>query len=84
MQSLWLFWVAPIVGGIIGGLIGKALYEKYWDSQIGRVLIQHAGWDGGQHGWANLIQWIFASGWLARLRLEACPATRRRHNSAWA
>src|SRR5258707_3271951 len=28
MQSLWLFWVAPIVGGIIGGLIGKAFYEK--------------------------------------------------------
>jgi aquaporin Z len=28
MQSLWLFWVAPIVGGIIGGLIGKALYEE--------------------------------------------------------
>lgn len=23
--SLWLFWVAPIAGGIIGGLIGKAL-----------------------------------------------------------
>jgi aquaporin Z len=28
MQSLWLFWVAPIVGGIIGGLIGKAFYEE--------------------------------------------------------
>ena len=28
MQSLWLFWVAPIVGGIIGGLIGKAFYER--------------------------------------------------------
>jgi aquaporin Z len=28
LQSLWLFWVAPIVGGIIGGLIGKALYEE--------------------------------------------------------
>jgi aquaporin Z len=28
MQSLWLFWVAPIVGGIIGGLIGKTLYPK--------------------------------------------------------
>ena len=27
MQSLWLFWVAPIVGGVIGGLIGKAFYE---------------------------------------------------------
>jgi aquaporin Z len=28
MRSLWLFWVTPIVGGIIGGLIGKALYPK--------------------------------------------------------
>jgi aquaporin Z len=28
LQSLWLFWVAPIVGGIIGGLIGKAFYER--------------------------------------------------------
>ena len=28
LNSLWLFWVAPIVGGIIGGLIGKAFYPK--------------------------------------------------------
>jgi aquaporin Z len=28
LGSLWLFWVAPIVGGIIGGLIAKALYEE--------------------------------------------------------
>ena len=26
---------------------------------------------GGQHGWANRIQWISASAWLPRLRLEA-------------
>lgn len=26
--SLWLFWVAPIAGGIIGGLIGKALQRE--------------------------------------------------------
>lgn len=25
LNSLWLFWVAPIAGGIIGGLIAKAL-----------------------------------------------------------
>ena len=28
LNSLWLFWVAPIVGGVIGGLIGKAFYPK--------------------------------------------------------
>ncbi|MGB9368147.1 MAG: aquaporin [Xanthobacteraceae bacterium] len=26
--SLWLFWVAPIVGGAIGGVISKWLYEE--------------------------------------------------------
>src|SRR5205823_4627232 len=26
--SLWLFWVAPIAGGIIGGVISKWLYEE--------------------------------------------------------
>jgi aquaporin Z len=28
LQSLWLFWVAPIVGGAIGGVIGKWFHEK--------------------------------------------------------
>jgi aquaporin Z len=28
LRSLWLFWVAPIVGGVIGGLIGKAFNEN--------------------------------------------------------
>jgi len=26
--SLWLFWVAPIVGGVIGGLIAKWLHDE--------------------------------------------------------
>lgn len=28
LSSLWLFWVAPIVGGVIGGYIGKWLQEE--------------------------------------------------------
>ncbi|MBS6026144.1 MAG: aquaporin Z [Haemophilus pittmaniae] len=28
VEQLWLFWVAPIVGGIIGGLIYRVLLEK--------------------------------------------------------
>ena len=33
-----------------------------------RFLIHHAGWDGGQHGWASLTLWIFASVLWRRLR----------------
>jgi aquaporin Z len=29
LQSLWLFWLAPIVGGVIGGAIGKWLHTEY-------------------------------------------------------
>src|SRR6476660_740492 len=29
LQSLWLFWVAPIVGGVIGGLIGRWVHAEY-------------------------------------------------------
>jgi aquaporin Z len=29
LGSLWLFWVAPILGGVIGGLIGKWLHAEY-------------------------------------------------------
>jgi aquaporin Z len=28
LSQVWLFWIAPIVGAIIGGLIHKALFEK--------------------------------------------------------
>ena len=28
LSSLWLFWVAPIVGGVIGGLIAKWLQDE--------------------------------------------------------
>jgi len=28
LQSLWLFWVAPIVGGVIGGIVSKWLYDE--------------------------------------------------------
>ncbi|MYY25988.1 aquaporin, partial [Elizabethkingia anophelis] len=28
LQQLWLFWVAPILGGIAGGLVYKNLLQK--------------------------------------------------------
>jgi aquaporin Z len=28
LSQLWLFWVAPIIGGILGGLVHHALFEK--------------------------------------------------------
>src|SRR5437868_13821370 len=28
LQSLWMFWVAPIVGGLIGGIVSKWLYDE--------------------------------------------------------
>jgi aquaporin Z len=28
LQQLWLFWVAPIVGGAIGGLVWKLVDDK--------------------------------------------------------
>jgi hypothetical protein len=34
---------------------GWRYVESIWDSQISLFLIHHAGWEGGQHGWASLI-----------------------------
>src|SRR4029078_1240943 len=28
LSSLWLFWVAPIVGGVIGGYIGRWMHDE--------------------------------------------------------
>jgi aquaporin Z len=28
LGQLWLFWVAPIIGGILGGLVHHVLFEK--------------------------------------------------------
>jgi aquaporin Z len=28
LQQLWLFWMAPLVGGALGGLAGKAVDER--------------------------------------------------------
>jgi len=28
IDALWLFWVAPILGGVIGGVIGRALQDE--------------------------------------------------------
>ncbi|MBB4396560.1 transposase [Bradyrhizobium sp. ERR14] len=39
-------------------------------------LIHHAGWIGGQHGWASLILWISASVSWPRLK-AGCPAIRQ-------
>jgi hypothetical protein len=57
----------------------RATSQNPPDSQISGVLIQHAGWDGGQHGWANLIPWIFANGRLQRLDVAGCLWCRGQH-----
>lgn len=34
MSQLWLFWVAPILGGIVGGLIYKFLLQRDADEIV--------------------------------------------------
>jgi aquaporin Z len=34
LQSLWLYWVAPILGGVIGGTIGKWLHAEYLSGPV--------------------------------------------------
>jgi hypothetical protein len=41
----------------------RATSQNPPDSQIRRLLIQHAGWEGGQHGWDDPIRRTFVSGW---------------------
>jgi hypothetical protein len=44
--------------------------ESVWDSQEFASLIQHAGWNGGQGVWRELIQTIFGSELLRLRRLD--------------
>ncbi|MFP5205141.1 MAG: hypothetical protein ACLGSH_07280, partial [Acidobacteriota bacterium] len=34
LQQLWLFWVAPIVGGLLGGVVFRSLFEKVTEPPI--------------------------------------------------
>src|SRR2546430_1281747 len=49
------------------------LTESVGDSRIGRILIQHVSWNGGQLGWRELILLICVSG-LWRQFCAACRA----------
>jgi hypothetical protein len=48
--------------------------------QIGKLLIQHAGWEGGQHGWDEPIRTTFVSGWWGLSSKAACRGIRRQPN----
>jgi aquaporin Z len=28
LGQLWLFWIAPIIGGVLAGVVHRALFEK--------------------------------------------------------
>jgi aquaporin Z len=43
LSSLWLFWVAPIVGGVIGGLIGRGLQQEWAYLRVRADAIQGPG-----------------------------------------
>jgi aquaporin Z len=36
LKSLWLYWVTPIVGGVVGGVIGKWLHAEYLGGPVNR------------------------------------------------
>ncbi|HEX5599153.1 MAG TPA: aquaporin, partial [Hyphomicrobiaceae bacterium] len=29
IQQLWVFWLVPLIGGVVGGLIHRALFEEH-------------------------------------------------------
>ena len=34
VQQLWLFWLAPLVGGILGGLVYESLFSEYKEAPV--------------------------------------------------
>ena len=34
VQQLWLFWLAPIVGGVLGGLLYETLFSQYKEAPV--------------------------------------------------
>lgn len=44
LSQLWLFWIAPLVGGLLGGVVHRVLFEKEPEPQIAGDLI------GAPHG----------------------------------
>lgn len=40
IQQLWLFWVAPLIGGVAGGVIYKTLFKEPAEAMPGDVAVQ--------------------------------------------